>query len=378
VKEDGTLEKTEIKVTFAGNFNNAIKKGEEGSITLSLNSATETTGNITVRASNSFCVGTTGNYSMNPVQINTIMDLTVNGEEVSVPSSVVLRGCGPDESYVPLFGVYYEFTFENVSLDAGLNIVKFNFKKSTKGDTNARGETLATLNVDYVDFTSEGSEIPENYEIETIEISDQFTLTYSDKKSEISVPVVATLKGGTKMNLDESEYEIVSISGGDDPSSEYIVGGEYVVIVRVKDNPSITASKTFNVTVEPDFVFLTADVVVEGDKVYYVFTGTCVDYTADDIKFFDGNTYYDFTMTFPTLTTFELKIDVTDISSGTTIYPHAMIDDAKYENGANSNGDIRGRGLTWTNGKSVTLGGKTYTLKNQWSMPTLVVTDVAA
>lgn len=70
------------------------------------------------------------------------------------------------------------------------------------------------------------------------------------------------------------------------------------------------------------------------------------------------------------------------------IYPHLRIEGENYVNGVNGNSDlvygevdennnIVNNYIEFTEGKSVTLGGKTYTLTEQYGMPALSVTAAA-
>ena len=374
---DGVITMLDNTVSFAGNFAASVKKGEEGSLTLVLNSASETIGDITMRCSNSYNVYANGSnanegYMMKPLQINTILDLTINGREVKVPATVVLRGCGPHESYAPLYGIYYEFTFEGVALDAGVNYVKFDFKNSTKGDANCWGESPSTLNIDYVHFDSLGSEIPDDYTIESIEISSGFTPEYSQRFDEITVPVLATLDNGSKIAIDSSLYDIEIIGGKE--GDETFRFGKYTFVATMKDNPSLTASLEVEIPIVYDFVVLTAGIEVVGDKVQYVFTGNSLGYTADDIEFFDGGTVYPITVEFDEDNgTFRFYVDVTEAGYGLTYWPHLRLKGVNYNNGANANGDIRDRGIQFTNGQTLTFGDRRYTIVTQYSMPTLTI-----
>lgn len=372
---DGVITELGNEVSFAGNFSSSVKNGNEGSLTLVLNSAAETVGDITMRCSNSYNVYFNGSnaddgYMMKPLQINTILNLTVNGREVKVPATVILRGCGPYESYAPLYGIYYEFTFEGVELDAGVNYVKFDFKKSTQNATNCWGESPSTLNIDYVHFDSLGSEIPDGYTVEGLEISSGFAPEYAQKFDAITVPVVAIINNGSKIAIDPELYD-VEIIGGENGDDSFKFG-KYTVKITLKSNPQVTASAEYEIEKYEKFVVLHAGVELVGDRVYYVFSGDSVGYTAEDIIFFDGNNTFEFTAEFD-LTTFVLKIDVTDMAVGTQIYPHLKIDEYNYENGANGNGDVRGNGLQFTDGQNVVLGGKKYSIVTGWSMPTLVI-----
>lgn len=373
---DGVITETENKVTFAGNFSKSVLNGAEASLTLTIVSATEAIGDITMRCSNSYNVyangvNSDGGYMMMPLQINTILDLTVNGNVVAVPATVILKGCGPYETYAPLYGIYYEFTFEDVQLYAGINEVKFNFKRSTVGATNCWGESPSTLNIDYVNFDTVGNAIPENYTVSGLEITGMTAAEHGMNISDIKASAVGVIDGGQKIAIPDDSYT-VTVSGGKEGATT-IGFGTYTVTVALVSNPSIKASKEFTIEEFESFVVLNAGVQVEGDKVYYVFSGDCTVYTAEDIVFFDGVKEFKYT-TEVADGKFVLKVDVTDMELG-TIYPHIRIGGTNYENGANANGDVRDNGLTFIEGQCVSLNGKIYTIKTQYSMPTLVITE---
>ena len=375
---DGVITETENKVSFAGNFSKAVLNGQEASLTLTVVSAAETIGDITMRCSNSYNVYANGynadaGYMMQPLQINTILDLTINGKEVQVPATVILKGCGPYETYAPLYGIYYEFTFEDVHLDAGVNNVEFKFKKSTVGAANCWGESPSTLNIDYVHFDTLGSEIPDDYTIESIEISDQLTLSYAQRLDSLEVPVVATISNGSKIGLDPSLVDVEIIGGKE--GDEIFMFGTYTIKASLKSNPSITATKDVVIEEYEHFAVLYAGVELVGDRVYYVFSGDSVGYTAEDLVFFDNATNFEIIDVQFTATTFSFKIDVTDLDVGTQINPHLKVGGMNYQNGANSNGDIRDNGLSYTDGQKVILGSKTYSIKTAWSMPALVISE---
>ncbi|MBO7274664.1 MAG: hypothetical protein J6V22_07390, partial [Clostridia bacterium] len=203
---DGVIQNLGTSVTFAGDFTKPIKNGKEGSLSFTINSETMVVGNITMRCGNSYCcyangTNASGGYVMQPLQINTILDLTINGKEVAIPDSVVLKGCGPYKDYAPLYGIYYEFTFEDVELDAGANVVKITFKNSTVGAANLWGESPSTLNIDYVNFDTVGNEIPENYTVEALEFSPNYTMTYNQLFTSVKPTMVGVLSNGTKILL---------------------------------------------------------------------------------------------------------------------------------------------------------------------------------
>ncbi len=372
VISNGVITELGTNVSFAGNFSNVVTGGNEGSLTLVINTAAGVIGNITMRCGNSYLVGSEGNYSMQPLQINTILDLTVNGRAVEIPDSVVLKGCGPWASYAPLYGIYYEFTFNGVELDPGVNEVKFSFKKSTVGALNCWGETPSTMNIDYVNFDTIGADLPDNYEIEKLEITDALNIQFKQSVDTLVVPVVGYITGGAQIGVEPELYDVKVIGNTE---GGYFHFGTYTIEISLKSDPSVKATKEYTVPVHKSFVVLNASVELVDGKVYYVFSGNATGYKAEDIVLFDGSDKPKLADSTFTEDTFVLKYDVTDRAIGTTFYPHMSIEGKNYANGANTAGDIRDNGLTFVNGQSVKLGGKIYYLNLQYSMPNLVVKE---
>jgi hypothetical protein len=367
---DGVIQNLGISVSFAGNFTKPIQNGQEGSLAFNLNSESAVIGNITMRCGNSYCCYANGKdaadgYIMQPLQINTILDLTVNGKEVAIPDSVVLKGSGPHKDYAPLFGIYYEFTFEGIALEAGANVIKFTFKNSTTNAANLWGESPSTLNIDYVNFDTVGSEIPENYTIESIEISPNFEMKHNQITTNMKPAVVATLTNGTKI-LTPAELLDIKITGGKAGESR-VVYGKYTITATLKSNPAITTSKDYEVC---GTRVLKAGLELIDGRVYYVFSGNTYGYAAEDYVFFNESTIYDLIIEFNE-TEFTFKIDVTDLTVGTVIYPHLRIQGVPYNNGSNNNGDILGQGLTFKDGLTITHNGKIYKIERMYSMPNL-------
>jgi len=371
---DGVITYTGKSVAFAGGFGGTVLKGGEGSLTLTVDSASAVVGNITMRCGNSYCcfvngVDKTDGYRMLPLQINTILDLTVNGKPVAIPDSVVLKGTDINKDYQPLYCIYYEFTFENIALEAGTNTIKVSFKPSTVNAMTCWNESPSTLNIDYVNFDTVGNEIPDNFTIDQIELSSNYTVAVGGKISDIKPPVVAILANGSKV-LVPSELFDFTVSGGQagEVTTKY---GKYTVTATLKSNPTVKAST------DVEFVgikILKASVEKEGDKVYYVFSGDCYGYTAEDLMFFNEAKMYDMIVEF-TDSTITFKIDVTLLPPGTAIYPHLKVKGVNYYNGgANNNGDIRGNGLTFTNNQRITLGNQVYTIVREYEMPVLKIT----
>lgn len=371
---DGVIKNLGKNVTFAGDFGKTVLNGDEGSLTLTVNSESAVIGNITMRCGNSYCCFVNGvdknnGYRMLPLQINTILDLTVNGKEIKIPDTVVLKGTDPYQDYAPLYGIYYEFTFENVALEAGANTIKIKFKPSTVNAMTCWGESPSTLNIDYVNFDTVGNEIPENFEINQIEISPNYTVSVGGKISNIKPPVVATLANGTKVLVSADLFDYTVIGGEEGATATTY--GKYTVTATLKSNPAVKATRDF------EFVgikVLQAGVELVDNKVYYTFSGISYGYVAEDLMFFDNANMYDLITTFEG-NRFTFKIDVTFLTPGITIYPHLKVQGNNYYNGgANNAGDILGSDLKFTNGQKVTLNGQTYQISREWNMPALKIT----
>ena len=371
---DGVIKSTGNKVGFAGDFSKTVRNGGEGSLTFTITSESGVVSNITMRAGNSYCCYANGSDSaagfiMKPLQVNTILDLIVNGQEVEVPDSVVLKGSGPHGDYGALYNIYYEFTFENIALDPGENKIKIKFKNSTNGAANLWGESPSTMNVDYIKVDTVGNEIPDDFVIEQIEIA-SCNVQVNQLFSRIKPTVYVVLENGVKVMVSQNLFDF-SVTGEEEGATR-ITYGKYTVTATLKSNPEVKATKdiesigvkVYNVTLEQ-----------EDDKVYYVFSGTHYGCTAEDLQFFDGTKVYDLICEF-TDRTVTFKIDVTLLAAGVQIYPHLKVQGVNYYNdGNNDNGDIMGNSVNFVDNQSITYNGLVYKIVRAYSMPTLVISN---
>jgi hypothetical protein len=112
-----------------------------------------------------------------------------------------------------------------------------------------------------------------------------------------------------------------------------------------------------------------ADIIEEDSKVYYTLTYRVVGYELSNLSFYDGTTTYEPAKIVQNGLFYTFKFDATRYN---TIWPHLKLNGQLWD-GANhktsTNGDVK---FAATN-KKVTFNGKTYELKVQWEMPTVVV-----
>ena len=137
-------------------------------------------------------------------------------------------------------------------------------------------------------------------------------------------------------------------------------GGLNVGYMTIKSNRDVHA-KSVNV--------ISADLVVEGGKVYYELKTQLFGYTADQLEMLDGALEYK-------LDSYTEKDGYTylryDVTQEYKLYPHIKADGKWYVNGSNTSGDVTG--VAFEEGKTVVSNGRTYTLATIYSMPVLKVT----
>lgn len=370
---DGTIVSLGKNTVFAGDFAKSVFNGNEGSVTFKIISESDVVGNFIIRCANSYCcyangIDASGGYVMKPLQINTVLDMFVNGKAVAIPDTVVLKGSGPSTNMAALYNIYYEVLFENIALEPGENTIKLKFKHSSVGATNVWGESPSTMNIDCVSFEAVGNEIPDDLVIEKIAISPNYQIKVNQRFDLIKPTVYTVLADGTRVRADQSLFDF-AVSGGEEGDIR-ITYGKYTITATLKSNPSVSTSMEFE---SIGVKIFEASVEQEGDKVYYVFKGTYYGCTAEDLQFFDNSKVYDL-ITEMTGKEIVLKIDVTLLPVGTKIYPHLNVRGVNYYNGENENGDIMGYDLAFTNHQQITFNGQIYEIVRDYSMPSLRIT----
>jgi len=362
-------------ITFVGEFDKAVAAGDESAFILYVNSYSAGVADLTFRMGNGNLRKEGTTYTMLDLQINSVMDFSINGQPITVADDVILPGCGPNTDYAPLYNIYHDVAIPNVTFKAGVNEIRIDFKTSTLGEETNWGRTPSSVNIDWVKINCDGTKIADGATIMGIEVDDTFTnAKYGDLIS--TVPAVAIMSDGNKVMLDNSAYTVV---GTNDEQKKYITFGENAVTVTLNENPLITASGIINLDVYYETLATGADIIVEGDNVYYTFTFANRGYSPDDYLFFGESA----TEVYPVEkydegifeTTF--YINATNLAAGTRVMPHLSINGVNYVNGANANGDIRGDALVFEDRKNVIVNNKLYVLYSCYSMPVLEVFDAS-
>ncbi len=355
-------------VTFAGTFEKAVAAGTEASISFMITSYTNTKGDLTMRCGNSYLGHDDTGYFMNPLTVNHIVDITLNGKALTLGDDVVLKGCGPTETYAPVYGVYFDVVLKDVELTAGNNNVKISFKASTAGEKDYWGNAVSTMNVDYLTFVSAGTALTSN-KVESIAIDQNVNVEYGTPFAEVVIPVVATMDNGEKVLLDTNEYNVEITKG--DTSKGYVYFDEYTVKVTLKADNTKTAEYTKNVekfSSTPTVTKVTLEKI--GDKVYYTFYYNSIGNEFSAFELFDGQTVYalDTEASEMGVKTIVLRYDVTDVAVDTQFYAHMKLNGELLNH---KSGDVI---LTGQTGMALA-NGKLFQIVTSYSIPTLKVTS---
>ena len=118
-----------------------------------------------------------------------------------------------------------------------------------------------------------------------------------------------------------------------------------------------------------------ADIYLENDRLYYTLAFENNGFSADEYVFFnDGGIVVEYMKAEENNGTITFTFDFTDREMGSRFNPHALVGGKVYINGANSAGDVRGSKLVFT-AEEIAMEGKIFKLFNNYSMPTVDVTD---
>ena len=276
---NGTLTKVG-SVSFAGGFSKAVTDGLKGTVTYNIKSYVDGNADIDLRCANSnLSKESDGNYWMKPLQINTILDLFVNGEPYEIDNTVILAGVGPHSSYAPLYNVYKTFTFEDVPLNTGDNTIVLSFKKSTINEKNHWNESPSTMNIDYLDFTSLGKKIDSRIKVKKIEIDSNFKINFGDNFDSMEIPVIATYTNGEQELLNNNDLTISKPSG-------YADIGTHQINVVLKSNPNLFDTKNYvigDVILEAENANISgSEKVVTSTEVQYYYNSESGNYDVGD------------------------------------------------------------------------------------------------
>lgn len=126
---------TESGLTFAGNFN--TNKYAENYVEFTFDYYKSEKRDLTLRVSNGYLLQNeeTKMYRMGELQLNTIMDITVNGSAYALADDVKLAESAENANSTSLYGNFEDVVLEDVSLKEGTNTIRVALKLSTVDQT---------------------------------------------------------------------------------------------------------------------------------------------------------------------------------------------------------------------------------------------------
>lgn len=233
---------TEVgSVTHAGGFATSAMSGD-AHVTYQVTSQTKCNADITIKCANSFLYKDTSNaFWMKPLQVKTIADLFVNGEEVPIQDDVIIAGCGPTGTYQNLYNVYTTIIFKDVPMDLGINNVTLKFKPSTLNEVNHWDESPSTMNIDYINVDAIGSSNVNNTSITRIYFDPNIKFVYGEDLSRAGMPVYAEHQDGGITILNDDEINFNRPTG-------IAMIREYTLTASLKADTTITDTKVVKVS----------------------------------------------------------------------------------------------------------------------------------
>lgn len=158
--EDGKYVKGN-SITFAATDGRVTESDKTTGITVNFASSVSCVTKVKLRTSNPYFV----NGIMNPIQLNHVMDLIVNGQVNKIDDSVIIKGT-PLGEQLQVYNVYYEYDLGYVQLNKGDNSIEFSIHASPYGELTSWDEPPCSFNIDYVNFEFDNHK----HELEHIEM----------------------------------------------------------------------------------------------------------------------------------------------------------------------------------------------------------------
>ena len=175
--------RTENGYTFAGGFN--PDKNGDGYVEFTIPCFGNVTTDLELCVSNgNLKLDEGANTSwMEPLQVNKIAELSVNGTPINIPDTVVCPGTETTtfDNWAALYSIFNNFTFEDVPLNDGDNKVRFTLKSSSE-IKNSWGET-PTMNIDYVQVVPVGGEAYEGAKVISAEYNGDSEVTIASNET---------------------------------------------------------------------------------------------------------------------------------------------------------------------------------------------------
>lgn len=156
VLEDGVYKDSGNLVGFAALQGRVAVTGGETSVTFTVDVAESGTFNLSVRANNSYVVGSGNNVSANELYLSHIMDIIVDGNAAVPAAEDAIMPAMPTGTQDQIFNTYLTVQVGTFELSAGQHTIKISLHSSEFGETTMYNEPPCSMNIDRIELSSYG------------------------------------------------------------------------------------------------------------------------------------------------------------------------------------------------------------------------------
>ena len=387
------IQTNEIYGHFGG-FEDAARAGKQATITINVNSKSNSVVDLSLRASNvnfeKIASNSDGNgdgdtkdvqdvrFATLPLRINKIMDLYVNGELTCIPDDAIL---GPvfygHGDWAGMYHILHDVLIRDVALNEGDNTIKFAFKAHADGlKDELYNNVIASSNVDCVDVITKSYDLNNEKTLTGLMIENDATYQVNDTVAK-EVKVKGVYSNGTTRLLDASEYTLQLLSGETLAADQTkFVAGNYTLTATYNGDDSITTSKDIS-AVTYNSVAKSSRLYKDGNNVYFEMVFTNSGYTVNDYIFFHYSKRFQFDTGVQTGNTLVLTINLTNqrdnptFASGRIILHGGLVADGQgeiYYGHKKDYGDLihNGNSSSYKKTTSIDLDGYHYEFGNSY------------
>ena len=316
------------------------------------------------------------------------MTITIDGKEVDINGLALPAGTG--SSTTEIWWNVQQFVLKDVQLDAGFH--SFHCDIPAHGGLNVGSMTINSTSavrvdsatVTNVDFIERDGKLYYALFIDMAGYSADDLAFWHDANTSYEIAAVETGDNGeTIVMIDVSDFAVgttvyphMSFAGKNYVNDENLNGDVRGMGLQYEEKYVKFGDKYYGIAAAytmPSLVVTTAvsqptsaDIVEENGSVYYILTYKVIGYDIATFEFYDGNTIYVYDTPIVDGNNVTFRFNITDLT--VDVWPHLRIDGTPW-NGVGQNGDVKVACTT----KTIELNGKTYTLKSQWDLPTVVI-----
>ena len=310
--------------------------------------------------------------------------VTIDGKAINVDGIALPAGSGD----TPQWWNVQQVVIKDVQLDAGFH--SFHCDIPSNGGLNVGSMTInstSAIRVDSatvtnVDFIERDGKLYYALFIDMAGYSADDLAFWHDANTSYEIAAVETGDNGeTIAMIDVTDFAVgtkiyphMSFAGKNYVNDENLNGDVRGMGLQYEEKYVKFGDKCYGIVAAytmPSLVVTTAvaqptsvDIVEENGSVYYILTYNVIGYDISTFEFFDNATIYVYDTPIVDGNNVTFRFNITDLP--VDVWPHLRINGVNWDG---DNGDVKVACTT----KTIELNGKTYTLKVQYDMPTVVI-----